>query len=650
MNRTIQLLLGILFLCLQNAKAQKQTFSEQPKWVKPIDIPSNSTASKYDILSGYYITLGDYQINLEENAIFNHEVMNVVSYSGITGASQLSVIYDTSYQKLYINHLYIWRKGKKTDRTKDLSFEVLNNENKLNQGIYTGQITSYDVLNDIRKDDLIDFAYTLVGKNPIFDNGKYLFIPLESINPIDKISLRVLYKKGNDYSYECVNCDSIQVSKTDLQDYQEISINIDNLKALEIEDNIPTWLIYYKYFTLSSFKSWKDVNTWAQGVFSLLKEPQLDAVFDEIFTGKEESLDEKINKVINYVQDDIRYMGIESGIGSIKPFPPEEVVQKRFGDCKDKSLLLVSLFKKLGLEKSYPVLANVFLKQNTDIGFPSNEVFNHCIVKFEYNNKVYWVDPTITMQGGDFKDLFVSDYGNVLVIGQPEDTLSAMSPINTNTGSDITEELTIKSFWEPAELKMVSNRFGGEADKRRMFLEYNKSQDLLDMVSNDLKMLYPTVTKLSDLKVKDDIDKNISTVTYHFKLDGFWQDGDKEAGTERKGYWYFKYEPTSMYQYFKVMPCNDRKFDLQITHPVNENYHMIFKCPQDMLVYDQYQSFDNEAFFFEKKIQQLSPTSFQIDYSFKTKAEFINVKEYKKVCEHVNQIAKDLPLILYFPK
>ena len=85
-----------------------------------------------------------------------------------------------------------------------------------------------------------------------------------------------------------------------------------------------------------------------------------------------------INKLIDYVQDDIRYMGIETGIGSIKPMPPEQVVKQRYGDCKDKSLLLVSLLKKAGIVKAYPVLLNTFLQHKIDRDFPSNEVSNHC--------------------------------------------------------------------------------------------------------------------------------------------------------------------------------------------------------------------------------------------------------------------------------
>ncbi len=487
-------------------KAQHYSFEKIPDWIKTIDIPENYSVSKYKISSGYYLTLADYQVNLDEDAIYSHEVTNIVSYGGITNASQLSITYDTSYQHLIIHHLYIWRKGEKIDYTKSISFEMLSNEYNLNEGLYTGKVTAYEILNDIRKDDLIDFAYTLTGNNPIFENEKYLFITLETLNQIDLYSVRVLYSKDKDYNYQCVGCDSIDFTSTIADNYRQIEIISKNIKAIKYEDFLPSWTLPFKYFMLSSFKSWKDVNMWAQNVFALDKEPELEEVFNEVFTGNE-TTEEKINKIIDYVQDDIRYMGIESGIGSIKPFPPEQVVRQRFGDCKDKSLLLVSLLKKIGIEKAYPVLVNINMRHDLDKLYPSNEVFDHCIVKFEYNDTSYWVDPSITLQGGNFKDLFVIDFGKIMVIGMPSDTLQIMCTQKAKTGADLIEEITVNSFTEPAELKIVSNRYGFEADTRRAFLEYYTASDLTEQVSDELKLIFPTVNKIGDLDISDDIEE-----------------------------------------------------------------------------------------------------------------------------------------------
>jgi hypothetical protein len=644
------LLFFSIFLFSSVAFSQKYNIEKESDWIKTVNIPTKSIVKKYDVSSGYYLTLADCQVNLDKNASYTHNVINVISYSGITKASQLSVTYDTSYQQLKIHHLYIWRNGEKIDRTNELSFKILNNEYNLHNGIYMGLITAYCNLNDIRKDDLIDFAYTLIGKNPIFKNEKYLFIPLEATNPIDLYSIRILYSKDNDYIYNCVGCDSSSIIASNIiGNYRQLEINLFNVRAINVEDNMPTWIIPYKYFSLSSLKTWKEVNNWAQDVFALKNEPDLNVVFKEIFTGKE-MMDEKINKIINYVQDDIRYMGIESGIGSIKPFPPDQVVKQRFGDCKDKSLLLVSLLKKIGINEAYPVLVNTYMKQNIDKFYPSNEVFNHCIVKFEFNDTTYWVDPTLTQQGGDYKTLSIFDFGKVLVIGAPSDTLSKMTIRNNISNINITDEYIIKSFTDPALLEIKSIRSGFEADMRRIMFEQLSAEEYSKYITDDLKRYYPTVNKKDNILLNDDINNNVFSTTYKFEIDGFWQDGDKMSDKKTAGYWIFKFEPYTLYSDFNTTACIKRNFDYALNFPLNMKYKAIFHFPKDLLIHDRFIKQDNEAFYFDEKIEQLSSNSFQVSYTYKTKSPSIKVDDYVKICEEKNKIAKNLPIVIYFNK
>lgn len=545
MKKRIKFLVLIVLFASSVAQAQNFYFNAIPEWVKKIDIPNEAARSKYEVTSGYYLKQVNSQVNLKENAFFNNEIRNVISFSGITNASQLLVTYDTSYQHLQIHHLFIWRKGQKIDRTKDLSFEFMNNEYALHQGIYTGAISVYDNLEDIRKDDLIDFAYTLVGNNPIFGEDKYLFIPLAAMNPIDLYYVRVLYPKEKDYIYECVDCDSLKIEDEVVGNYRQIEISYSNLKPIQLEDNIPSWVTPFKFFTLSSHKSWKDVNEWAQNVFYVQGKPQLDDVYEEVFTGNENT-EEKISKLIDFVQDDIRYMGIESGIGSIKPFHPDQVVKQRFGDCKDKSLLLVWLLKNIGVEEAYPALVNTAKRSELDKYLVSNQVFNHCIVKFEHNDTTYWVDPTNVMQGGDYNQLYTENYGKALVVGQVADTLQSMSLSKTVGKTNYFDEFTFKSFSEPGRLQITSERSGFEADNRRLFMEYYSVNDVVDAVSNDLKLQFPLVNKSGEIKIDDDIETNTFTMTYSYDVGDMWQDGDK-INPPAKGYWLFRFEPQTIY-------------------------------------------------------------------------------------------------------
>jgi hypothetical protein len=305
--------------------SQEVKITPEPGWVKKVEPNYKTEVSSYDVNSGYYTSLIDNQINLTEESEFTHYKINILTNGGVTNASQLYISYDTAYQKVQFHYLYIWRKGKMIDRTNDISFETINNENELHSGIYTGQVTAHEILEDIRKNDIIEYAYTIIGENPIFEDKRFRLLPIEGANPVDYFYTRIIYPTAESFSYNCVGFDESLIQSSTVGENYELEIERKNIDAVRLEETIPSWHIPFKYLTLTNSKDWKEVNDWALRVFELESEPQLEEVFEEIFEGNEK-LDEKINACIEYAQNEIRYMGIESGIGSIKPFSPEKVV------------------------------------------------------------------------------------------------------------------------------------------------------------------------------------------------------------------------------------------------------------------------------------------------------------------------------------
>ena len=156
---------------IESVYSQKFEIANIPDWVTPVNPLIESKVTQYEISSGVYTSLFDSQINLGIGADFSHYIASVLTNGGVSNASEIYISYDTSYQSLSFHYLYIWRKGKKIDRTSELSFEILKNEENLQSGIYTGLITAYDILDDIRKDDKIEYAYTIFGDNPIFSDN-----------------------------------------------------------------------------------------------------------------------------------------------------------------------------------------------------------------------------------------------------------------------------------------------------------------------------------------------------------------------------------------------------------------------------------------------------------------------------------------------
>jgi len=131
---------------------------------------------------------------------------------------------------------------------------------------------------------------------------------------------------------------------------------------------------------LSTVPDWRTWLSWEQalleGVFR--DSPELDQVAKKLGEGAPDA-QEKVKRVHAYVMEEIRYQqDYESFIAGVKPHPAPMVLERRYGDCKDKAVLFIELAKKLGVD------AHFALVRTRDAGPVKQDVpmqqFNHAIV------------------------------------------------------------------------------------------------------------------------------------------------------------------------------------------------------------------------------------------------------------------------------
>jgi transglutaminase-like putative cysteine protease len=87
---------------------------------------------------------------------------------------------------------------------------------------------------------------------------------------------------------------------------------------------------------------------------------------------------EKLEALLAFARKQVRYVAVEVGIGGYRPHTPQEVLERRWGDCKDKAFLLIDLLREAGIE-AWPVLILASGNGRVDREFPSPQ-FNHAIV------------------------------------------------------------------------------------------------------------------------------------------------------------------------------------------------------------------------------------------------------------------------------
>ncbi|MFL6258928.1 MAG: DUF3857 domain-containing protein [Thermoanaerobaculia bacterium] len=144
--------------------------------------------------------------------------------------------------------------------------------------------------------------------------------------------------------------------------------------------------------------SWDAVGRWYEGLLTQVPRGAGPVVAKarELVAGVTDKR-RRIETLADFARRQVRYVAVEVGIGGYRPHTPQLVMERLWGDCKDKALLLVDLLKEAGIE-AYPALARLDPDGRVDSGFPSPFQFNHMIVAVPADG--LGLDPDAPVAGG----------------------------------------------------------------------------------------------------------------------------------------------------------------------------------------------------------------------------------------------------------
>ncbi|MEK7849235.1 MAG: DUF3857 domain-containing protein [Candidatus Omnitrophota bacterium] len=147
----------------------------------------------------------------------------------------------------------------------------------------------------------------------------------------------------------------------------------------------------------SSIKSWKDVSDWYYALVqkNLKITPDIEAATKKAISGKV-ALKDKARAILEYIQDNFRYVSMSLGEYTLEPHPTDEVFKNKYGDCKDLSLLCVAMLKVAGIESSVALFKNEFSITDPQYDLPIPTLFDHVVVRVaDEKGKSFYVDPQL---------------------------------------------------------------------------------------------------------------------------------------------------------------------------------------------------------------------------------------------------------------
>lgn len=164
------------------------------------------------------------------------------------------------------------------------------------------------------------------------------------------------------------------------------------------EPNGPTANDVLPRFAFSSVEDWDTLHDWYRSLMTdhtILDAEVSAAVADAV----RDAVDHqgRLRALAQFVATQTRYVGIQFGQGQFQPHAASEVLAHRYGDCKDKCTLLMTMLQAVGV-KAYPALINpTYAGSDVDLDLPSLGQFAHMILAVPDATApggYAWVDPT----------------------------------------------------------------------------------------------------------------------------------------------------------------------------------------------------------------------------------------------------------------
>lgn len=624
------LLFGLLSAAMASALASPETVdayqvAPTPDWVvSPDSYQSSRKNQAYDGFDLHY-RLYNQQVNITQadTEYYFEYVYELTNRSAVEENSQLEIDFDPSYESVDLHQITVIRDSKEIDKLASSAFQLMQRERGFEQLIYDGTQTLAVILDDVRVGDTIKYSYTLTGDNPIYSGQREFGFRTDYGIPVDRLYLRVVANQDKQLSVRKFNTD-VEVVHTALDEYDQYVIDLKEVEEFSEEADVPAWRERYGNVVFSDVENWRGVVSWATPMYSLdgLALEKVATIAEKI-QSRHSDTDAQVGAALRWVQNEIRYFGVEMGVNSHQPSAPELTLQRRFGDCKDKSLLLIALLDALGLE-SVPALVN------SDRGLENAKfpwrlhAFDHVIVHLPLNGKSHWLDPTAAYQKGGLGDFTEPDFGRALLLDNESSGLVAMNPAAAARQKIVTKKLLIPAGDDPVvNLTVDSRHLKRSAKSIRYRLEDMGVRELSDSYLDYYQEYFDAISSAHTIDVVE-LPENTVETSETYNVADFWM----EDGEFEKYKWLFADEVQA---YLDVPEDEQRENSLKVQHPVNIEEVWEVVAPHRLRLDDLDGTEENEFFSLTKSHEyDKQSETLKVTFKYESRAEEVLPEQLEK--------------------
>lgn len=459
----------------------------------------------------------DEQHDVTTQSVFSRGVRRLLNHAAVQALGQVELEFDPAAHRLLIHELAVWRDGaggvwEKHAEARREGFLLRQREQQLEQQMLTGRVSLVALLEDVRVGDAIDLAWTLEPRDRLPGQRFTTFFAFGWNVPVARAFMSLRQDPAAPVEWLVHAAEGIE-RPTERVDPGGVTWEAENPRVLKMEPNAPGSSWPCAVIDVSGWSSWAEV----AGFFAALWEDALadgsEAIAAEVQRLRgEQGGGSLVREVIRFVQEDVRYLSVDFGSGAgMLPSGAGSVLRRRFGDCKDKAVLLAALLRALGFD-ACPMLVAENWRTAIQRTQASSGVFSHAIVSLVAEGERRFVDPTFIGQGGDLDHLTPPPYGCGLEVREGSEALVTL-PDRPTAELSVIETFDLDRKQQDGWVEQVMHARGPLADDVRAALVREGPRAFARARAEALQTHFPAlVPSEAPAAVSDDLEANVIEV------------------------------------------------------------------------------------------------------------------------------------------
>lgn len=373
--------------------ADRPQLGPAPAWVLPPVTPAQSPATTE---AGLQVLLNDQQLRLttEVSEFYTASRVRVQSPQGLSAIGTVRFGWNPDKDVLTIHQLTATRGGETRNLLEGQEFTVLRREDQLEQAVLTGTLTAVLQPPGLQVGDEIEFRYTLSRRDPVVadtPDGAYIW----PNTTISSVRLRALWPESMPLRHRA-STHMPAAAPVTRDGWNELTYEMQNPAPLLQPTGAPARFAAMRMVEFTTFRDWQHLSQRFAPLYAkaatLAASSPLRAEITRIRQQHATPV-ARAEAALRLVQDEIRYVLLAMNTGGLVPATADETWERRYGDCKAKTALLLALLAGLGVQAE-PVLVSTAFGDGMDTRLPGVGLFDHVMVRAKIGDKTYWLDGT----------------------------------------------------------------------------------------------------------------------------------------------------------------------------------------------------------------------------------------------------------------